>query len=200
MSVLNHPIKRSLLLFLLSLAIVYLPKTYAEEFKIGYINSIRIRTEYKEFADAQAKFDKEIADYQKQDSALRIEIDSLARLLESQSLLLSEAKRKEKQQLLETKKLAYRKFFDEIFGPDGKVEKKNAELTKPILDKINVVLEKIANTDGYAFIFDAVNGPHGLRCECAVHFAPSISARTTPASCLAVGSLPFNSPGSFGWS
>ena len=170
MSVLNHPIKRSLLsrrrrvrqsvglIFLLSLALVYLPKTYAEELKIGYINSIRIRTEYKEFADAQAKFDKEIADYQKQDSALRIEIDSLARLLESQSLLLSEAKRKEKEQQLGAKKLAYRKFFDEVFGPDGKVEKKNAELTKPILDKINVVLEKIANTDGYAFIFDAVNG------------------------------------------
>ena len=89
---------------------------------------------------------------------MRQEIDSLQKVLESQSLLLSEAKRKEKEQQLETKKQAYRKFFDEIFGPDGKVEKKNAELTKPILDKINAVLEKIANQDGYAFIFDAVNG------------------------------------------
>lgn len=130
----------------------------AEEFKLGYINSIRIRAEYKEFADAQGKFDKEIAEYQNQDAQMRQEIDSLQKVLDSQSLLLSEAKRKEKEQQLEQKKQTYRKFFDEIFGPDGKVEKKNAELTKPILDKINAVLEKIANQDGYAFIFDAVNG------------------------------------------
>ncbi len=133
-------------------------KAYAEEFKLGYINSIKIRAEYKEFADAQAKFDKEIAEFQNQDVALRQEVDSLQKVLESQSLLLSEAKKKEKEQQLEAKKVAYRKFFDEIFGPDGKVEKKNAELTKPILDKINAALEKIANQDGYAFIFDAVNG------------------------------------------
>jgi len=126
-------------------------QAYAEEFKLGFINSIKIRAEYKEFADAQTKFDKEIAEFQNQDVSLRQEIDSLQKVLESQSLLLSEAKRKEKEQQLEVKKQAYRKFFDEIFGPDGKVEKKNAELTKPIL-------EKIANQDGYAFIFDAVNG------------------------------------------
>lgn len=132
--------------------------TYAEEFKLGYINSIKIRAEYKEFADAQTKFDKEIAEFQNQDVTYRQEIDSLQKILESQALLLSEAKRKEKEQQLDTKKQAYRKFFDEIFGPDGKVEKKNAELTKPILDKINAALEKIANQDGYAFIFDAVNG------------------------------------------
>ncbi|MCI0531556.1 MAG: OmpH family outer membrane protein [candidate division Zixibacteria bacterium] len=131
---------------------------YAEEFKLGYINSIKIRAEYKEFADAQAKFDKEIAEFQNQDVTYRQEIDSLQKILESQALLLSEAKRKEKEQQLDTKKQAYRKFFDEVFGPDGKVEKKNAELTKPILDKINAALEKIANQDGYAFIFDAVNG------------------------------------------
>jgi len=133
-------------------------KAHAEEIKMGYINSIKIRAEYKEFADAQTKFDKEIAEFQNQDVALRQEIDSLQKVLESQSLLLSEAKRKEKEQQLETKKQTYRKFFDEIFGPDGRVEKKNAELTKPILDKINAALEKIANQDGYAFIFDAVNG------------------------------------------
>jgi len=133
-------------------------EAYAEEFKMGYINSIKIRAEYKEFADAQTKFDKEIAEYQNQDVAYRQEIDSLQRALESQSLLLSEAKRKEKEQQLDSKRQDYRKFFDAVFGPDGKVEKKNAELTKPILDKINAVLEKIANQDGYAFIFDAVNG------------------------------------------
>ena len=158
MKLLNLNRKLSWALFWLLLLIFSGFRAYAEELKMGYINSIKIRAEYKEFADAQTKFDKEIAEYQNQDVSLRQEIDSLQKVLESQSLLLSEAKRKEKEQQLEVKKQAYRKFFDEIFGPDGKVEKKNAELTKPILDKINAALEKIANQDGYAFIFDAVNG------------------------------------------
>ncbi len=150
--------KLSWLFFLLLVWLFSGYQVYAEELKMGYINSIRIRAEYKEFADAQGKFDKEIAEYQNQDTQMRQEIDSLQKVLDSQSLLLSEAKRKEKEQQLDQKKQTYRKFFDEIFGPDGKVEKKNAELTKPILDKINAVLERIANQDGYAFIFDAVNG------------------------------------------
>src|SRR4030067_988491 len=79
-------------------------QAYAEEFKLGFINSIKIRAEYKEFADAQTKFDKEIAEFQNQDVSLRQEIDSLQKVLESQSLLLSEAKRKEKKQQLEAKK------------------------------------------------------------------------------------------------
>src|SRR3990172_8455117 len=129
----------------------------AEELKIGYINSLRVRDEFKEFADAQAKFDNEVTEYQKQDQAKRVSLDSLIKAFETQSLLLSDAKKKEKQTEIETKKEEYRKFFEDAFGPDGILEKKNAEMTKPLLDKINAILEKIAVQDNYAYIFDAVN-------------------------------------------
>ena len=129
----------------------------AEELKIGYINSLRIRDEYKEFAETQTKFDKEVAEYQKQDQAKRAQLDSLTKAFESQSLLLSDTKKKEKQAEIDAKKEEYRKFFEDTFGPDGLLEKKNAEMTKPLLDKINAVLEKIAVQENYAYIFDAVN-------------------------------------------
>ena len=129
----------------------------AEELKIGYINSLRIRDEYKEFAETQTKFDKEVAEYQQQDQAMRSQLDSLIKAFETQSLLLSDAKKKEKQAEIEAKKEEYRKYFEQTFGPDGLLEKKNAELTKPLLDKINAALEKIAVQDNYAYIFDAVN-------------------------------------------
>lgn len=129
----------------------------AEDLKIGYINSVRIREDFKEFADAQGKFDNEMGEFQKKDQAKRAELDSLMRAFESQSLLLSEAKRKEKQADIEAKKEAYRKFYEETFGPGGALEKKNEDLTKPLLDKINAVLEKIAVQGNYAYIFDAVN-------------------------------------------
>jgi len=129
----------------------------AEELKIGYIDSQRIRDGYKEFAEAQTKFDKEVAEYQKQDQAKRAQLDSLIRAFETQSLLLSDTKKKEKQAEIDAKKEEYRKFFEDTFGPDGLLEKKNAEMTKPLLDKINAVLEKIAVQENYAYIFDAVN-------------------------------------------
>jgi outer membrane protein len=134
-----------------------LPPAAAEELKIGYINSLRIRDEFPEFAEAQTKFDKEVAEYQKTDQQKRMQLDSLIRAFETQSLLLSEAKKKEKQAEIEAKKDEYRKYFEETFGPDGVLEKKNAEMTKPLLDKINAALEKIAVQENYTYIFDAVN-------------------------------------------
>ena len=129
----------------------------AEEIKIGYINSLRIRDEYKEFSDAQAKFDKEVVEFQKQDQTKRQQLDSLIKAFEAQSLLLSDAKKKEKQNEIEARKEEYRKFFEDTFGQDGILEKKNSEMTKPLLDKINAILEKIAVEENYAYIFDAVN-------------------------------------------
>ncbi|MCI0530426.1 MAG: OmpH family outer membrane protein [candidate division Zixibacteria bacterium] len=133
------------------------PGALAQSGKIGYINSLRIRDEFKEFADAQNNFDKEVVDYQKKDQDMRRQLDSLMRVFESQSLLLSEAKKKEKQSEIDAKKEEYRKFFESIFGTDGELEKRNAEMTKPLLDKINAALERIAVQDDYAYIFDAVN-------------------------------------------
>ena len=88
---------------------------------------------------------------------MRSQSDSLIKAFETQSLLLSDAKKKEKQTEIEAKKEEYRKYFEQTFGPDGLLEKKNAELTKPLLDKINAALEKIAVQDNYAYILDAVN-------------------------------------------
>jgi outer membrane protein len=85
-------------------------------------------------------------------------IDSLKQDLEKTSLVLSEAKKKEKEENLESKKLEYQRLTNDIFGPGGRAEKRNAELTKPILDKINQVLEKIATEENFIMIFDSVNG------------------------------------------
>ncbi len=131
---------------------------YSQEGKLGYINSLRIRTEYKEFAAAQEKFDKEVAIWQKENEQKQSELDSLQKELESQSLLLSEAKKKEKERYLNQKMDEYKKYFEETFGPNGKAERRNAELTKPILDKINTALEKLATVENYSFICDAVGG------------------------------------------
>jgi len=56
------------------------------------------------------------------------------------------------------KALAIEKFKYEKLGPEGEYYKKNLEFTKPIIDKINGLIQKIGEDDGYDFIFDASSG------------------------------------------
>ncbi|MDH4223442.1 MAG: OmpH family outer membrane protein [candidate division Zixibacteria bacterium] len=146
--------------FLISVSIVILASVSAfpQEGKIGYMDSMKLRTDYKEFADAQAKFDQEVAKWQAETDSIKMELDSLETEFNKQSLLLSDEKKKEKESQLKQKKDSYTNHINQVFGPGGKMEKLNAELTKPILDKINIALEKIALENNYVMIFDAVNG------------------------------------------
>ena len=151
---------RILRIFLLALFILicFYISAWAGSEKFAFINSMRIRAEYKEFADAQDKFDKDVAMWQVELDSMRGEIDSLEDELGKQSLLLSEERRKEKESIIKDKKLKYKQHSTEVLGPDGKIERRNAELVKPIYDKIMLVLEKIAREDNYDFIFDSVEG------------------------------------------
>ncbi len=132
--------------------------TSSQEGKIGYVDSMRLRTGFREFTDAQAKFDQDVKTWEDEAAQMRQSIDSLEKDLEKTALILSEAKRKEKEDSLAAQERRYQKFTNDVFGPGGKAEKRNAELTKPILDKINLVLEKIATEENIIMIFDSVNG------------------------------------------
>ncbi len=129
----------------------------SQEGKIGYVDSMRLRAEFKEFQDAQAEFDKDVKAWQDEIAELELVIDSLKQDMEDTKLLLSETKKKEKQENIKTVELEYQNLTNDIFGPGGRAEKRNAELTKPILDKISQVLEKIATEENFIMIFDSVN-------------------------------------------
>jgi outer membrane protein len=149
----------AILFFLTGASLFFWPgESSSQEGKIGYVDSMRLRAEFKEFKDAQAEFDKDVQVWQQEIGDLERTIDSLKEDLERTRLLLSEAKRKEKEANVENQKLEYQRLTNDIFGPGGRAETRNAELTRPILEKINQVLEKIAVEEDYVMIFDSVNG------------------------------------------
>lgn len=149
-------LRKSLLLVLL--AVIALPYAAKAQEKIVYIDSYRIRLEYKEFQDAQAQFNKEVEQWNAEVEKGQKEIENLETDLTKQALILSDAKKKEKETEIQQKREIWQKLANDIFGPDGRAEKRNAELTKPLLDKINAVLEKLAIGEGYSLILDTVNG------------------------------------------
>ncbi|MGB2697526.1 MAG: OmpH family outer membrane protein [Candidatus Zixiibacteriota bacterium] len=156
-----HFFKKSFWIFIIGSAlalIVFNSFSYSQEGKLGYIDSMRIRAEYKEFEDAQAQFDKDVARWEAQADTMRKEIDSLQTDLDKKGLLYSETTKNEKESQVESLKTQYQRFVNDTFGPGGKAERRNAELTKPIIDKINQVLEKVAIENNFAMVFDSVGG------------------------------------------
>jgi len=127
----------------------------ADDVKIGYIDSQRIFTEYQEYQDAQARFEKEIETWNTQGEQMKQEIDELITELESQSLILSAEKKREKERYLAAKQDTLNQFLNATFGPDGKAERRMAELSKPVRDKILVIVERLAIENNYGIILDA---------------------------------------------
>lgn len=128
------------------------------DFKMAYINSERLRSDYDAFADAQAQFDKDAAAWELEAAELEKEIIDLQTELEQQSLLLSEDKKRERKMLIEQKQQEYQRLLSEIFGTGGKAERRNAELTAPLLEIINDAIISIAERQGYDLILDVAGG------------------------------------------
>lgn len=148
---------RRIVLFGIGIALCAVAVSQAE-LKLGYINSEAIFAEYEGTKQAQEKFNKEVAVWEQNASKKQQEIKDLKEQIDKQSLLLSNERKKALEDSLNQKMVEYQKFLQENFGQDGKALKKNEELTKPIIEKINRIITQIAKEENYDFIFDARAG------------------------------------------
>ncbi len=130
----------------------------AQEFKIGYIDSERIFAEYSATRDAQEQFDRDVEAWRREAEQTEQDLEDMREELESQRLLLSEKALAEKERALQAKASEYERFVQSIWGPTGRIAQRNAELTKPIIEKIRGVLDRIGAEQGYSVIFDAADG------------------------------------------
>lgn len=130
----------------------------AADLKLGFIDSERIFAEFHGTKDAQAEFNSQVEQWNKELDAKKQELQKMQQDYENQSLILSEPKRREREEEIQKKRSELDAFTQEIWGPTGKVSKRNEELTRPIVDKIREVLTNIGQSEGYSIIFDATDG------------------------------------------
>jgi len=131
--------------------------SYAQ-LKIRYVNSQRILNEYPQAKEIQKKLDEIRAGYEKEYNQMLQQYDQLAKEIENQSLLLSPEKKAEKEKQLQELAMKIDKYRLEKLGPQGEFYKKNLELTQPLYDKIDQVIQKVGQSEGYDFILDVVQG------------------------------------------
>jgi outer membrane protein len=126
--------------------------------KFAFVQSEQILAKYQEYIDVQNRLEEIRAGYDAEYQQLVKEYQTLAEEIESQSLLLSPEKKQEKIQKAQQKALAIEQFKYEKLGPEGEFYRKSVEFSRPVIEKINDLIAKIGEEEGYDFIFDASSG------------------------------------------
>lgn len=123
------------------------------QLKFGYVDIQKVLITDQESIDAQKKLEEErqaaIQELQKMNDELTKGYEAL----NQQSLLLSEQKRREKEQELQNLYLEMQQFQQD---KDQELTDRQTELMQPVYEKINAALRKIRDRDGYDFIFDTM--------------------------------------------
>lgn len=123
--------------------------------KIGFINSQRIIAEAPGAAEVRTTIEREM---NKHRADLALADDSLKSLIteyEKKSLVLSADARKKEEDVIRARQQALQ---TRAQGLEDQLAKRQSELAKPIMDKINTVLQDLRKEGNYAIILDAANG------------------------------------------
>jgi len=126
--------------------------------KIRYVNSQRILSEFPEALEIQKQLDGIRAGYEGEYNDMLQRYENLVKEIENQSLLLSPEKKAEKEKEAQELGMAIEQFRYQKLGPQGELYKKNLELTQPLYDKIDQIIQRVGEEEEYDFILDVVQG------------------------------------------
>ena len=141
----------------IALSMTTLPAADAQQ-RIGYIDSQVLREQLPEFQDIQRQLEGMQQRFQQEAIDRESKLKSMQEAFTKQELLMSEARKAEMQQEMETQFMQLQQYTQEKLGQDGELFRKNLELSSPIYTKINDALKNIADEETYDFILDAAVG------------------------------------------
>jgi len=142
---------------ILVLTLAALAGIASAEVKIGFVNSEVILQEYKAVQGVMETFNRDVQGWEAELQQRKKELDDMQRELQQQTLMLSDQRRQEKELEYQRKLTEFEKFKESIWSSDGLIEQRNEELFRPVINKVQTVLEQIAAEDGYDLILDAAD-------------------------------------------
>ena len=82
------------------------------------------------------------------------ELDGMRADYEQENYLLPDNLKKRRQEEIKAKEQEIRELQQQRFGAGGDLDKKRAELLKPVQDRVYNMIERVAQEKNYAFVFD----------------------------------------------
>src|SRR2546430_8673689 len=119
--------------------------------KIGYINSAVILQQAPGRAEAEAQFEKEVGVYRQQIQRMDDSLRTLMAAFDRDAPKLDSATRETRRVSIGQRETEYQ---SRARGLDSTMQARQAQLVKPIMERVQSVIETIRAEDGYAFILD----------------------------------------------
>lgn len=150
---------RTLKIALAALALVTLAPLAARAqsangLKIAYVDSEAIIRKAPGYDEASDAFNKTASSWRDTLEQKRTRLQQLYDDYKKQEVILSPEKKTEKQQEILQLEQETQDYYQKKFGPDGEAAAKQAELMKPIIDRVNAVIDQVRQEGGYSLIFD----------------------------------------------
>lgn len=119
--------------------------------KIGYINSALLLQQAPGRAEAEAQFDKEVGVYRQQIQRMDDSLRTLMAAFDRDAPKLDSATREARRTSIGQREAEYQ---SRARGLDSTMQARQAQLVKPIMERVQKVIEAIRAEDGYGFILD----------------------------------------------
>jgi outer membrane protein len=160
---------------LIALAIVLVQSVTTEKAqaqgKVGWVDLDRILAEYSEFKEAEELFRKDATIWEAEFDSMQDVYFTKLEDYKKQQLILNEERRKQREEELRAMEQSVMEAKNRL---EGQAEKRRAELTNPILQKIQEVVQGIATNEDYDFIF---NASQIYMTPAGIQFAPIMYAK-----------------------
>lgn len=141
-----------------SLGLLACATTAGAQVRLGYIDSGRIWTEYKDAQEAQQRFERQVQGWRDEASEKEKTVTQLRNEVRDQGPVLSALKRQEKESARDRAISEYENFVQEIWGPNGRAAQENSRATEEIIQQVRRVVEKVAGSKGLEMVLDATGG------------------------------------------
>lgn len=119
--------------------------------KIGYINSALLLQQAPGRAEAEAQFDREVGVYRQQIQRMDDSLKTMMTAFDRDAPKLDSATRETRRTGIGRKEVEYQQ---RARGLDSTMQARQAELVKPIMERVQAVIETIRAEDNYAMILD----------------------------------------------
>ncbi|MBR2958467.1 MAG: OmpH family outer membrane protein [Bacteroidales bacterium] len=144
--------KNTLTIALSVLLLAFAMPAFAQ--KYACVNTDYVLKSMPDYANAQQRLDRYVTDWKKELDDKNSELMAMRAEYEQESYLLPENLKKRRQEEIKTKEQEIRDLQQQRFGPGGDLDKRRAELLKPVQDRVYSTIERVAHEKNYAFVFD----------------------------------------------
>jgi outer membrane protein len=122
--------------------------------KIGYIDTRRVIQEAPGAQEARTTLEREMTGWQTQLKAMEDSLQTMVSQYQSQSVMLSADAKKQKESEIMAKRSGFEQRAQSLQEVAGR---RQEELMKPIMDRVQAAITDIRTTQGYAIIFDVAS-------------------------------------------